>query len=148
MREAGETVCQGKLFLRERRSQRGDIVGPGRGCVESLAGAVAKERPLSRPKAELEAEAIGRRSDHAASAGVYTTQVVVGAERGSVCEVVVAADGAEHDVMVVQIPVGAAAWHRAAPAVAREHAVLAAVERERAAGAVIRPMFNPRPVRA
>jgi len=51
--------------------------------------------------------------------------MVPGAERRAVSEIVRATGGPEHDVVVVQVPVGRAARNRAAPAIALEDTVLA-----------------------
>jgi hypothetical protein len=55
---------------------------------------------------------------------VNRSQVMPGAERRAVLEIVRPSRRAEPDVVILQIPVRRAAWNRAAPPVAREHPVL------------------------
>jgi len=70
--------------------------------------------------AELPRDVVGRRAPRADPARVDAVKVVRRAHGDAVVAAVVAAVRAEEQVMVVQIPAGAAPGHGAPPAVARE----------------------------
>src|SRR5436309_2009560 len=87
------------------------------------------ENPLARAvggERHLEAERVRRTAADADAPDplVHAALMVRRAQRRAVPGVVGALVRAKHDVVAVQVPIGRAARHRAAPAVALEHAVV------------------------
>src|SRR5262249_41135105 len=104
----------------------GAVAKPGAGAESSASGQnkpVAREpeqRRRAGTDAELPGDAVGRVTPRTHAAAVDSPEVMPGADGDAVLARIVAAAGAEEDVMIVQIPPTRARWNCASPAITFE----------------------------